>query len=162
MDGRLPLTHGNLSHSSNQKQRCWRWRLWERPSCREFSLDRRSQSRRWQDWCKRRWKWWDKVIRTKRGWCTIGAADDMLLSLVLLLLTTLFLLLSPCDRGKETQHRMTPNTPHRGKPATLRGRQHKNREYAAQPPTETHIRDLQGEWLRQLCPKIVSTERLHC
>lgn len=51
--------------------------------------------------------------QTRQGGCTIGAADDMLLSLVLLLLTTLFLLLSPCDRGKETQHRMTPDTPHR-------------------------------------------------
>lgn len=35
----------------------------------------------------------------------------MLLSLVLLLLTTLFLLLFPCDWGKETQHRMTPTDP---------------------------------------------------
>lgn len=34
----------------------------------------------------------------------------MLLSLVLLLLTTLFLLLSPCDWGKETQDRVTPTT----------------------------------------------------
>lgn len=33
----------------------------------------------------------------------------MLLSLVLLLLTTLFLLLSPCDWGKETQDTVTPN-----------------------------------------------------
>lgn len=157
MDGRLPLTQENLSHSlSNQKQRCWKWRLWDRPSWREYSLDRRSQSRRRQDWCKRRWKWWDKVIRTKRGWCTIGAADDMLLSLVLPLLTTLFLLLSPCDRGKETQHRMTPNTPHRGKPATLRGRQHKNREYAAQPPNgDTYQRPAPPLW-----PKSLSTERL--
>lgn len=35
---------------------------------------------------------------------TIGADDDMLLSLVLLLLTTLFLLSFPCDWGKEAQH----------------------------------------------------------
>lgn len=40
---------------------------------------------------------------TKQKWGTIGAEDDMLLSLVLLLLTTLFLLLFPCDCGKETQ-----------------------------------------------------------
>lgn len=33
---------------------------------------------------------------------TIGADDDMLLSLVLLL-TTLFLLLSGCNRGEQTQ-----------------------------------------------------------
>lgn len=38
---------------------------------------------------------------------TIGTEDDMLLSLVLLLLTTLFLLF-PCDWVRETQHRMTP------------------------------------------------------
>lgn len=49
-----------------------------------------------------------KAMRVKANGCgTIGAEDDMLLSLVLLLLTTLFLLLFPCDRGKETQHRVT-------------------------------------------------------
>lgn len=45
-----------------------------------------------------------KTTEFKERWrSTIGAVDDMLLSLVLLLLTTLFLLLFPCDRGKETQ-----------------------------------------------------------
>lgn len=47
-------------------------------------------------------------MRVKTNGCgTIGAEDDMLLSLVLLLLTTLFLLLFPCDWGKETQQRVT-------------------------------------------------------
>lgn len=45
---------------------------------------------------------------TTRGRCTIGAADDTLLSLVLLLLTTLFLALSPCDRDTETTQNDCP------------------------------------------------------
>lgn len=49
-------------------------------------------------------------MRVKANRCgTIGADDDMLLSLVLLLLTTLFLLSFPCDWGKEAQHRVTPS-----------------------------------------------------
>lgn len=46
-----------------------------------------------QTWVKQQW-------RNKERWSTIGAVDDMLLSLVLLL-TTLFLLLFVCGWGKK-------------------------------------------------------------
>ena len=48
---------------------------------------------------------------TKEKWGTIGAEDDMLLSLVLLLLTTLFLLLSPCNWGKKHNTEWLPLLP---------------------------------------------------
>lgn len=48
-----------------------------------------------QTWVKQQW-------RNEERWSTIGAVDDMLLSLVLLL-TTLFLLLFVCGWGKKTK-----------------------------------------------------------